>query len=45
MDFGKLAPGTLVRYRGMVQDTFDVEFYPTAYRVQDGQGSAWLGCQ
>ena len=24
---GKLAPNTLVRYRGMVQDMFDPEFY------------------
>lgn len=38
---GQLKPNSLVRYRGMVQDTFDVEFCPTAYLGTDSAGSEW----
>ena len=39
MNFGHLRPGTLVRYRGMVQDTFDSEFCPSVYKGTDSAGS------
>jgi hypothetical protein len=39
MNRGDIKPDTLVRYRGMVQDTFDSEFCPSVYKGSDSAGS------
>ncbi|KAK4292798.1 hypothetical protein Pmani_034464 [Petrolisthes manimaculis] len=38
----QLRPNQLVRYRGMVQDMFNNEFYPDVYQVQDSSGKTRL---
>ena len=35
-----LRPGTLVRFRGMVQDMLDPEFYLGVYQEKDANGDA-----